>query len=59
MDGCQRCRARWIARLPGALRERELQRLPELRDAARAEYGADLRELRGGDARRADDLDSV
>ena len=59
MDGCQRCRARWIARLPGALRERELQRLPELRDAARAEYRADLRELRGGDARRADDLDSV
>ena len=50
MDGCQQCRARWIARLPGVLRERELQRLPELRDAARAEYGADLRELRGSDA---------
>ena len=50
MDGCDQCKARWIARLPGVLRERELQRLPELRDAARAEYGADLRELRGGDA---------
>ena len=59
MDGCQRCRARWIARLPGALRERELQRLPELRDAARAEYRADLRELRGSDAGRADDMDSM
>jgi len=46
MDGCDQCKARWIARLPGVLRERELQRLPELRDAARAEYGADLRELR-------------
>mgnify|MGYP000137235910 FL=1 len=54
MDGCQRCRARWIARLPGALRERELQRLPELRDAARAEYRADLRELRGVNALEPD-----
>ena len=59
MDGCDQCKARWIARLPGVLRERELQRLPELRDAARAEYGADMRELRGGDAGRADDLDQM
>ena len=59
MDGCDQCKARWIARLPGVLRERELQRLPELRDAARAEYGADMRELRGSDAGRADDMDSM
>ncbi len=58
MDGCQRCRARWIARLPGALRERELQRLPELRDAARAEYRQDMRELRGVNAVEQD-VDSV
>ena len=58
MDGCQRCRARWIARLPGALRERELQRLPELRDAARAEYGADMRELRGSHSDQRD-MDQV
>ena len=59
MDGCDQCKARWIARLPGVLRERELQRLPELRDAARAEYRADMRELRGIDAGRADDLDQM
>jgi hypothetical protein len=58
MDGCDQCKARWIARLPGVLRERELQRLPELRDAARAEYGADMRELRGVNAVEQD-VDSV
>ena len=59
MNGCQQCKARWIARLPGRLRDEFLQRLPELHDTARAEYRADLRELRGSDAGRADDLDSV
>ena len=58
MDGCDQCKARWIARLPGVLRERELHRLPELRDAARAEYGADMRELRGVNAVEQD-VDSV
>ena len=50
MDGCDQCKARWIARLPKVLRDQQLQRLPELREQARAEYRADLRELRGGDA---------
>ena len=58
MDGCQQCKARWIARLPTRLAREHLQRLPELRDAARAEYGADLRELRGVDAVEQD-VDSV
>ena len=50
MDGCQQCKARWIARLPTRLAREHLQRLPELREQARAEYRADMRELRGGDA---------
>ena len=58
MDGCDQCKARWIARLPGVLRERELQRLPALREQARAEYRADMRELRGSDAVEQD-VDSV
>ena len=44
--------------MPTRLAREHLQRLPELRDAARAEYGADLRELRGGDAVEQD-VDSV
>ena len=59
MDGCDQCKARWIARLPTRLAREHLQRLPELREQARAEYRADMRELRGIDAGRADDLDQV
>ena len=50
MDGCDQCKARWIARLPTRLAHEHLQMLPELREQARAEYRADMRELRGGDA---------
>ena len=59
MDGCDQCKARWIARLPTRLAREHLQRLPELREQARAEYREDLRQLRGSDAGRADDMDSM
>ena len=36
MDGCQQCNTRWIARLPTRLAREHLQRLPELREQARA-----------------------
>ncbi len=58
MDGCDQCKARWIARLPGRLRDEYLQRLPELREQARAEYRQDMRELRGVNAVEQD-VDSV
>lgn len=59
MDGCDQCKARWIARLPGRLRDEYLQRLPELREQARAEYRQDMRELRGGDTDTRGAMDQV
>ena len=46
MDGCDQCKARWIARLIKRARDEQLQRLPRLREQAIAEHRADLRELR-------------
>ena len=38
MDGCDQCRARWISRLPAKTRDEQLQRLPRLREQARAAW---------------------
>ena len=55
---CQQCRARWIARLPQKARDEQLQLSPELRDAARDYYRADMRRLRGIDTDQSD-VDTV
>ena len=55
---CNQCRARWIARLPAKDRDEELQRTPELKDAARDCYRADMRRMRGIDADQSD-VDTV
>ena len=59
MTDCPRCVARDIARSPAPVRERALAANEHLRQLAREEWAADVRQLRERNAAAGEKLDSV